>query len=258
MLIDSHAHLTAESTAPHAKEIVERAVAANVHKIINICTDVKALEKGIALSQQFPSVVYNVASTTPHDVKKEGALVFDTIASYAKQKKLVAVGETGLDYYYEHSDRELQKYFLTKYLHLALETGLPVVIHCRDAFADLFSVLDQEYCVAGKYGPGVLHCFTGNMEEAQQVLARGFYLSLSGIVTFKKSIELQQIAKMIPIDQLLIETDTPFLAPQSRRGKSNEPAFLLETAQMIATLKNIELSSLAEATTQNTYRLFKL
>lgn len=256
--IDSHAHLTCDlKTYEQVKNLIERAFACNVKQIITICTTLESLERALLLKKEYPSISL-AASITPHDVETLGELSFSKIEGAAKNGLLVAVGETGLDYHYTHSKREIQKKFLKRYLHLALECNLPVVIHCRDAFNDFFEILDSEYLVEGKYGHGVLHCFTGNAKEAEEVLKRGFYLSLSGIVTFKKSIELQQIAKMVPLNQLLIETDTPYLAPQSKRGKLNEPAFLPEIAEFIANLKGISVETVLEATSNNAKALFNL
>ena len=248
-LFDSHAHLSSPEMLPQIDEIVKRS---GVQKILNICTDKQTLADGIALNKKYPHIK-NAGSTTPHDVEKEGSLFFPLFESAAKQNKLSAVGETGLDYHYEHSPVSLQKEFLVRYLHLASETALPVIFHCREAFSDLFSIVDIEY---PKSSPAILHCFTGTEKEAEEVLKRGWHLSLSGIVTFKKSERLREIAKMIPLSQLLIETDAPFLAPQSKRGKQNEPAFLIETAQIIADVKKIPIEEVAEATYQNGSALF--
>lgn len=256
-MIDSHAHLTSPVVFEKLEEILERARQAGIQSIINICTDPLSLERGLALSQRFPWI-YQAAATTPHDVEKEGEEVFGIMAEAARRGFLKAVGETGLDYYYEHSNRDIQKQFLRRYLQLALECSLPVVIHCREAFADFFEILDAEYRVGGGYAPGVLHCFTGNMKEAEEVLNRGWMLSLSGIVTFKKSSELQQVAKEVPLEQLLIETDAPYLAPQEHRGKQNEPAFLVETARFVASLKQISLDELARITTRNANHFFRI
>jgi TatD DNase family protein len=256
--IDSHAHLTCdEATFSKIDEILTRASNANVKKIINICTTLESLDKGFVLQKQYPWI-YNSAAITPHDVEKIGEDGFPIIAKHAKNDELIAIGETGLDYYYTHSNPEIQKNHLRRYLHLALECKLPVIIHCREAFQDFFDILDQEYQINQKTAPGVLHCFTGTVKEAEEVLKRDFYLSLSGIVTFKKSLELQNVAKMVPLDKLLIETDTPFLAPQSRRGKPNEPAYMLETALLIANLKKIPLEDVQKATAENANRLFNL
>ncbi len=256
--IDSHAHLTCdETTFSNIDALLERAKAANVKKIINICTTLESLEKGVLLRNQYPWI-YNSAAITPHDVETIGEASFETIAKHAKNAKLIAIGETGLDYHYTHSNIAIQKEFLKRYLHLSLECNLPVIIHCREAFDDFFKILDLEYQVDGKHKQGVLHCFTGTLQEAENVLKRGFYLSLSGIVTFKKSFDLHNVAKMVPINQLLIETDTPFLAPQTRRGKKNEPAYVVETAEFIANIKGISVKELMEATSKNAIELFKL
>lgn len=253
MLFDSHAHLTGPSVFDSVDLILGRAQQAGVKAIINICTDLLSLERGVELSKRYPWV-YQAASTTPHDVEKEGEAVFGVMASSARLGLLKAVGETGLDYYYAHSDRSIQKKFLSLYLQLALECHLPVIIHCREAFADLFEILDAEY----RDAPGILHCFTGTMHEAEEVLKRGWMLSLSGIVTFKKSLELQEVAREVPLDQLLIETDTPYLAPQKYRGKPNEPAFLAETAGFIAAIKKLSLEEIAQATARNGEKIFKI
>jgi len=250
--VDSHAHLSGETLAAQADNLLARAQLAGIKKIVNICTDIPSLEKGLKLAQLYPWV-YNTAATTPHDVEKEGELVFPVIAQHARQGDLIAVGETGLDYYYEHSPKELQKHFLIKYFQLALECKLPVVIHCREAFADFFDLADAVYSGA----PGVLHCFTGNWEEAKKLLDRGWYISFSGIVTFKKSAQLREVAKNVPLEYLLIETDSPFLAPQSHRGKVNEPAYLPETAALIAELKNRPLEEIANSSSSNAERLFR-
>lgn len=251
--IDSHAHLSSPQTWPDIDEILQRAQEANLSHIINICTDAGTLEKGLGLAKKH-SWIHNTAATTPHDVDREGEAFFPLMEKHARAGDLVAVGETGLDYYYEHSAKETQKNFFIKYLHLALNCSLPVVIHCRDSFTDFFEIIDAEY----QNAPGVLHCFTGTLQEAKEVIKRGWYLSLSGIVTFKKSEELREVAKLTPLDQLLIETDTPYLAPQSHRGKRNEPAYLPETAQLIADLKGISLDELAQATVANAKSFFRI
>lgn len=256
-LIDSHAHLSRPDAMDSIDEVLLRAKNAGIQAIINICTNLETLRLGLELSKKYPWI-YNTASTTPHDVEKEGHEVFATIAEHARQGHLVGVGETGLDYYYQHSAPEIQKKFLRLYLRLAKECHLPVVIHCRNAFKDFFEILDEEFMEDGKHLPGVLHCFTGSLSEAEEVLKRGWYLSLSGIVTFKKSEELREVAKLCPLEQLLIETDTPYLAPQRYRGEVNEPAFLSATAEVIADKKNISLEKLAKSTAENTRRLFKL
>ncbi|GAB4187091.1 MAG: TatD family hydrolase [Simkaniaceae bacterium] len=254
MFIDSHAHLTFGDDIAQIHEIIKRARDAQVDHIINICTDEPTLQRGLQLSRQYPWI-FNTGATTPHDVKEEGEKNFPLFEKAAKEGRLVAVGETGLDYYYEHSDRELQKYFLKQYLQLAVSCNLPVIFHCREAFADLFSVCDSHYAKEGK---AILHCFTGTLEEAQEVLKRGWYLSFSGIVTFKKSQALREVVRQVPLEQMLIETDSPYLAPQSKRGKPNEPGYISETAEMIAKIKQKDLQEVAAITSENAKNVFML
>jgi len=254
---DSHAHLTSDSVYTDIDKILHYAQEANVTKITNICTNHETLKRGLILAEAH-SWIYNTAATTPHDVDKEGDLFFPEVKKMAGAGKLVAIGETGLDYHYQHSKVETQKHFLRKYLQLALETKLPVIIHCREAFDDFFRILDEEYQPNGQHAPGVLHCFTGTVEEAKEVLARGWFLSLSGIVTFKKSDELREVARITPLNQLLIETDTPYLAPQSHRGKPNQPAYIVETAACIAEEKGLSLQEVASATKENAAQFFDL
>jgi len=248
--IDSHAHLTSLEVLPHLNEVLKRARLAKISHILNICTDAKTLKQGVHLSTLHPNI-QNAGATTPHDVAAEGEQTFPLFEAAARDGKLRAIGETGLDYHYVHSPKDIQQRFLKRYLRLAAAAGLPVIFHCREAFADLFSIADAEYD-----GPAILHCFTGTSEEADEVLKRGWYLSLSGIITFKKSEALRLVAKKVPLSQLLIETDTPFLAPQAHRGKLNEPSFLPETAQCIASAKGISLVEVAKVTSENAKRLF--
>lgn len=248
--IDSHAHLTSSEVLPHLDPILLRAKQARVSHILNICTDPETLRQGLLLSARH-SHIRNAGATTPHDVALEGESAFPFFEAAAREGKLSAVGETGLDYHYEHSPKNLQIHFLKRYLHLAAAADLPVIFHCREAFSDLFSIADAEY-----KGLAILHCFTGTLQEAEEVLKRGWVLSLSGIVTYKKSEPLRAVAKMVPLSQLLIETDTPYLAPQSHRGQSNEPSYLPETAQCIAAAKGISVEEVARATSENAKRIF--
>lgn len=255
--IDSHAHISKESDPNQMSQILKRAELAGLKGIVNICTNAETLHRGLELAKANPQV-FNTAATTPHDAATEGDSLFSTMADAARSGHLVAVGETGLDYFYFADTKVEQQNLFRRYLHLALECRLPVVIHCRDAFKDFFSILDSEYQINGKHAPGVLHCFTGALQEAEEVLKRDWYLSLSGIVTFKKSEELRQVAKMVPLDRLLIETDSPFLAPNKHRGKPNEPSYLPEIAALIAEVKQISLEEVASATYANAVSLFRL
>jgi TatD DNase family protein len=252
---DSHAHLTAEAY-PRLKEMLANAQDSGTDGIANICTDEISLERGLEMREKYPWVV-QAAAVHPHDAGT-GEEYFQAVAAQAKAGLLAAIGETGLDYYYKNSHPDAQKEFLRRHFKLALECNLPVVIHCREAFADFFTILDEEYIQDGSHAPGVLHCFTGTMQEADEVFKRGWFLSLSGIVTFKKSEALREIARVAPLDLLLIETDAPFLAPQSKRGKPNEPAYVREVAETIAAAKGLSLDEVARATFDNACRLFGL
>ncbi|MCP5504093.1 MAG: TatD family hydrolase [Chlamydiales bacterium] len=253
MFTDSHAHLTCDPVFNELDEILKRAKEKKIDQIFNICIDKISLQRGLELAEK-EKWIHNVGATTPHDVEREGGLYFPLFEEAAKQGKLVAIGETGLDYHYEHSPKEMQKTFLARYLNLAEECLLPVVIHCRDAFEDLYSIAQENF----PKGQAVLHCFTGTMKEAEKALERNWMISFSGIITFKRSEELRAIAKEIPINHILIETDTPYLAPQSMRGKRNEPSFIHETAQTIANVKGIPLEEVAQMTSKNAKRFFNL
>jgi TatD DNase family protein len=253
MLIDSHAHLGDERVYPHIDEILSRAHSSKLSHIINICTDDVSLSRGLEIHSRYPWV-YNVGATPPHDVVKDGERLFPLFESHAKNGDLIAIGETGLDYFYHKETEALQKRIFIKYLHLAKELKLPIVIHCRDAFQDLFSIIDAEYGLRG----GILHCFTGNKEEADELVKRGWYLSFSGIVTYKKSFELREIVKQTPVEHILIETDSPYLAPQTKRSQTNEPSFIAETATTIAELKGISLEECAQITSHNIRNAFRL
>ena len=249
-MIDTHAHLGDELLFAMKTAVLQHADSAGVEWIVDICTNDMTLERGYALQQCHDHIAL-AAATTPHDVDTDGEHFFPIVEKAAYDGKLIAIGETGLDYFYEHSSRDTQQQFLLRYIELATKTTLPLIFHCRGAFADLFTI--------AKDMPKVLiHCFTGTKEEAMQALNLGWYLSISGIVTFKKSQELRDVISCIPIDRLVIETDAPYLAPQSKRGMTNEPAFMIETATCLATLKGITVEECIYHTTANAKRFFSL
>lgn len=250
-LIDSHAHLSSEEIWPKIETIVSAAKEAGVERIVNICTDLLTLERGLELEEKYPWIG-NAAATTPHDVEKEGELFFSHVEEAAAKGKLIAIGETGLDYHYEHSPRSVQQAFLKRYFALAVRHNLPVLIHCRDAFEDLFSIADECYVDH----PLLLHCFTGSVKEAEEALKRGWKISFSGIITFKKSEALREAVQFVPLTEMMIETDTPYLAPQSKRGKPNEPSFILETASCIASIKQVSLEEVCTATKKTALQFF--
>ncbi|MBS0585339.1 MAG: TatD family hydrolase [Verrucomicrobia bacterium] len=251
--IDSHAHLTDDELYPCIEEILVRAFNEGVTKIVNINTSQKALERGLSLRQKYPQNIFNAAATTPHDVKELGEVDLPYFTKAAEKGELVAIGETGLDYYYEHSPRDLQKHFCRSYFQLAHRLDLPVIIHCRNAFSDLFALAREEKPVRA-----VLHCFTGTTLEAQQVLSLGWMISFSGIVTFKKSEDLRKTLQNVPLDRLLIETDAPYLAPQKERGARNEPAFIRETASEVAKVHGVSLETVCQETVKNSLSFFRI
>ncbi|MEM8727299.1 MAG: TatD family hydrolase [Chlamydiota bacterium] len=253
MYTDSHAHLTSEPIFGALDEILQRAKERQVERIFNICTDKVSLRRGLELAAR-EERIHSVGATPPQTVEQQGELYFPLFEAAAKEGKLVAIGETGLDYHHRQSPKEIQRTFLIRYLRLAAKCLLPVVIHCRDAFADLYAIAGDHF----PEGQIVLHCFTGTMNDAERALEKGWMLSFSGIVTFKRSEELRAIAREVPIDRMLIETDSPYLAPQSMRGQTNEPSFIHETAQTIAAVKGLAVEEAARITSGNARRFFKL
>ena len=248
---DSHAHLTLQDEYENIDEIVDRAKKANVTKIINVCTNRSSLEEGLRLSKKY-DFIHNSAATTPHDVDYQEDVFFSFVDQMAKEKKIIAIGECGLDYFYGKEKKDLQKKYLINYLHLAKKHNLGVIIHCRDAFLDLFEITDKEFINK----KACLHCFTGLEKEAHEVIDRGWYISFSGIITYKNAQDIRDIVKNVPLDRLLIETDSPLLAPQSKRGKLNEPANLEEVAQMVADIKKISLEEIAQITFDNATKFY--
>lgn len=258
MYADSHAHLCDDRLYDDLPSVLDEASKQGLELIVNICTDEKTLERGKQVSKKYPFVV-NAAATTPHDVETDGESFFPYVEKAAQEKSLVAIGETGLDYFYEHSAKSLQKEYLKRYFQLAKKSQLPVIIHCRDAFKDLFDIMDQVYTKEdSSYFPGVLHCYTGGLDEAQELVKRGWTISFSGIVTFKKSEILRQVAASLPLSHLVVETDAPYLAPQKYRGQRNEPAWVCETVSLIAQLRGVNPEVIAQAALENTCRLFNL
>ena len=253
MLVDHHCHLDSPDFAADLDGVIARARAAGVGVIVSISMHVRRLADTLKIAEAY-SDVYSSIGTHPHYAHTELDIPVDEIARLAQHPKIVAIGEAGLDYFYDKSPREAQAEGLRKHIAVAQETGLPLVIHARDADDDVAAMLEE--AMARKRFAAVLHCFTGGADLARRALDLGLYISFSGILTFKKSEALRAIAASVPLDRLLVETDAPFLAPGKYRGKRNEPAYMVETARELAKVKGISQVELARITTENFFRLY--
>ena len=256
MLIDSHAHIQGKEYAGEAEAVIERARAAGVEKIIAVggAGDMSSNTEAVALADSFPNI-YATVGMHPHDAKDVGADELRALRELTSHAKVIAVGETGLDYYYNHSPHEVQRRVFTQFIHMARETGLPIVVHERDAAQEVAELLRSE---GGRELHGVIHCFTGNYEAACDYLDLGFYLSFTGIITFKNAEPLRQVVRQVPLEKMFVETDSPFLTPVPHRGKRNEPAYVRLVAETVASVKNISLEDVAKVTTENVQNLFKI
>jgi len=256
MLIDSHAHIQGNEYDDEVEAVIERARGVGVEKIIAVggAGDMSSNTDAIALADSFHTV-YATVGMHPHDAKDVGIEELETLRGLTTHPKVVAVGETGLDYYYNHSSHELQEQVFSSFIHMACETGLPIVVHERDAAEKAAELLRQEG--NGKLC-GVIHCFTGNYQAARAYLDLGFYLSFTGIITFKNAEPLRAVVRQIPLDRILVETDAPYLTPVPHRGKRNEPAYVRFVAEAVAKVRGISLEEVASITTANTQKLFSL
>ncbi len=254
MLIDTHCHLFMLQHDPLEK-ILERAKVAGITKMISVATDPSNWETNQKIVEEIPEAFYTLG-IHPHEAEKhpDGPAAMEKALATAS-KKCVGIGETGLDYYYEHSPPASQQACFRRHLEIAKSANLPVVIHCRDAFDELYQIIDD--VKLGAAG-GVMHCFTGNREQAKGALARGLKISFSGIISFKNAESLREAAKQIPLSEMLLETDCPFLAPIPYRGKPNEPSYLPMTALALASTLNLEVEKVNEATSKNASQLFKI
>ena len=252
-LIDSHCHLNYEGLAERQDEVLENARNRGVAGFLNISTRQREWGAVITVAEQNADV-WATVGVHPHEADAHPDLGAKALIDGADHPRVIAIGECGLDYYYDKSDRQAQRERFQAHIEAARATGLPLVVHTRDAEDDTANMLTKAVEEGGV--AGVLHCFTGSSALARQALALGFYISLSGIVTFKNAADLQETAKIIPPDRLLVETDAPFLAPVPNRGKTCEPAFVADTAAFVAELRGEELERLADATTANFFSLF--
>ncbi|MEO3385880.1 TatD family hydrolase [Mesorhizobium sp. CAU 1741] len=253
MLVDSHCHLDFPDFAEERDAIVSRALAAGIGRMVTISTRVRRFAEIRAIAETYPQVYCSVG-THPHNADEELDVTVDDLVDAARHPKVVAIGEAGLDYFYDNAPRDAQAQGLRTHIEAARRTGLPLVIHSRDADDDMAAILEQE---TGKGAfPFVLHCFSSGRELAERGVTLGGYVSFSGILTFKRSQDLRDIARDIPRDRLLVETDAPYLAPQPYRGKRNEPAYVAETAKVLADTLGISTDDVARLTTDNFFRLF--
>ena len=252
-LVDSHCHLNYEGLAERQDEVLEYARERGVTGFLNISTRQGEWKDVIAVAERNIDV-WATVGVHPHEADAHPDLGASALADAAKHPRVVAIGECGLDYYYDKSDRGAQRDRFRAHIEAARSSGLPLVIHTRDAEHDTAEILAEGVKQGGV--TGVLHCFTGTAELARKGLDQGFYVSMSGIVTFKNAQELQETAKWLPLDRLLVETDSPFLAPVPHRGKTCEPAFVADTAAFLSELRGEDPEALADATTANFFRLF--
>src|SRR5450830_591272 len=253
MLVDSHCHLDFPDFTAELDEVVARARAAGIGRLVTICTRVRKHAQVLAVAEKFPEIFCSVG-THPHNAHEELDIDAKALIALTKNPKVVAIGEVGLDYHYDNSPRAAQAQGLRQHIQATRETGLPLVIHVREADADMAAILEDE---TGKGTfPAVLHCFTGSRDLAFAAIDLGHYVSFTGILTFKNSAALRDIAAALPAERVLVETDAPYLAPLPHRGQRNEPAYVVETARVLAETRGVSIDDIARQTTENFFRLF--
>jgi len=258
MFIDSHAHIDGPEFDADREEIVERARLAGVSLILNVGTgdpNAGVLERAVDVGKKYESV-YTAIGTHPHDARFYDDGAEEKIKALVQDERVLAWGEIGLDFHYDNSPRDVQVEVFKRQLRAARECGLPVVIHTREAETETIEILKSDY--EGAERRGIFHCFSGSMELAQQALELGFMISFSGIVTFKKAEELREVAKQVPLNRLLIETDCPYLTPIPYRGKRNEPAYVVEVARCLAGIHGVEIEEIGRITSENFTSFFRI
>lgn len=254
MLFESHAHIDDSRFDQDRDEIIQRAKDAGLSYILNPGADLGTSVKAVNLAEKY-EMVYAAVGVHPHDVKDMDEDTIEVLRSLCSKEKVVAIGEIGLDYYYNHSPKDAQRKWFERQIQLAQEVALPIIIHDRDAHQEIFDILKQYN--AGSLGC-VMHCYSGSVALAKEYVKRGIYISLAGPVTFKNAVKTHEVAKEIPLEWLLVETDSPYLTPVPHRGKRNEPAYVKFVAQTIAEAKGISLEEVSKQTTENAKRLFKI
>lgn len=254
MLVDSHCHLDYNDFEEDMDEIILRMKENGITAALNAGNCIDTLDEQLKLSEKYP-FVYTAVGVHPHNADEFPEVSAAELAEKSRHKKIVAIGECGLDYYYDYSPKDVQVKVFVEQIKAARETGLPLIIHTRDADDDTIAILDEEY-KKGAFS-GEIHCFSSSKKLADFALSIGFYISASGIITFNKSGELRDIFAEVPLDRLLVETDAPFLAPVPMRGRRNESSFVVHTAEKLAQIKDVPLEKLAQITSDNFYRLFR-
>jgi TatD DNase family protein len=253
-LIDTHCHLTFEGLAENVDGVIERSKASGVTGWITVGTDPQENQKAVELAEKFENM-YAAIAIHPHDAKTVTADTLKELREIAQNKKIVAIGETGLDYHYNFSSHEEQRKVFAEHLKIAAELNLPVIVHCREAFDETMEILEQFRDVKKV----VFHCFSGSAEQAKIVLGYGFYISFTGVVTFKNAEKTRRAAEIVPLDRLMVETDCPYMSPEPmRKQKINEPALMIHTAKRLAELKGMGLGDFAEAVTATSRAFFGL
>jgi len=250
MLVDSHCHLDFSDFAPEREAVIARAIDAGVGTMLTICTRLDQFDGVRALAEANPRIWCSVGAH-PHEAADHADLTAERLVAVTTHHRVIGIGETGLDFHYNLSPRDVQERVFRAHIAASQESGLPLIIHAREADAEIAAILRAE-----RPPPGVLHCFTGSQALAEAALSLGFYISISGIVTFRNAGDLRATVRDLPLDRMLVETDAPYLAPVPHRGRRNEPAFVVATAAFLAELKGIAPSDLATATTANFFRLF--
>ena len=253
MLFDSHAHIDDEQFDDDRDQVIKRAYENGVTGIINVGTCMASSARSVALAGQHENI-YAAVGIHPHEVLGALETDYQQLAAWSKEAKIVAIGEIGLDYYRDLSPRDAQRAVFIRQIDVARQMNLPLIIHDRDAHSDILAIIKKE----AKGLSGVLHCFSGSLEMAKELIKLGFYISIAGPVTFKNAAKLPEIVASIPLERLLVETDSPYLTPHPHRGKRNEPAYVRIVAERVASLRGIELSALAKATSDNVRNLFKI
>lgn len=254
MLIDSHAHLDDRRFDLDRDTLIKKLKNENIDIVINPGADLKTSIKAVELSKKYDNI-YAAVGIHPHDVKYIDENTIYELEKLSKNDKVIAIGEIGLDYYYDNSPRELQKKWFREQIKLAKKLNLPIIVHDRDAHKDTFDIIKEEQ--DGSLS-GVLHCYSGGVELAKEFIKLGFYISFAGPLTFKNAKTPKEVAKEIPIDKILIETDSPYLTPHPYRGKRNNPTYVYYVAEMLAQVKNMTFKEIAEITSSNTKNLFNI